>query len=58
MACGVSLSEIASDVAERSGYPISPNAIWKWETDQRSPQGEAGALYGEIIQALEGVLGS
>jgi hypothetical protein len=58
MACGVSLSEIASDVAERSGHPISANAIWRWETEQRAPQGDAGAHYGEIIQALEGVLAS
>jgi hypothetical protein len=56
LAAGVSLEEVAADIRELTGESLSGNAVWQWEMCRRSPRGNAGAAYGEIISNLEAVL--
>lgn len=48
LAARLSLSEMAAPIR------VSAVTIYRWETGQRSPRGEAAARYAELLESLMG----
>ena len=45
---GLSLSEVAGPIG------VSPVTIFRWETGERRPTGEAALRYADLLDALDG----